>query len=351
MYQDRVGHLNSEISTTPADLKDTLLRIVHGNIRSSLMIWGAPGIGKSSIVADVAAGLGLNLVDLRLSQLAPTDLRGLPVPGDGIVKWYPPEFLPRDGKGILFLDELNMAPPALQGVAQQLILDRRVGNYQVPDGWFIWAAGNRKEDRASVFDMPAPLANRFLHFHVAPDFESFKRYALENGIHEHVLAFLSFRPALMHKLTPGEPAWPSPRSWEMASRLKAAGVDVSAAVGRAAALEFNAFVRLYDQMPDLDAILAGRAKAEFPEEPSARYAVVIGLTVRCADFSSVSGDQIRNAGTWIGQLAPPEWFQLFVSDLVRLARTREDGMRYLQPLLRDPRVREAVATIRSLLFE
>lgn len=327
------------------------MQIVRSDFRSSLMIWGAPGIGKSSIVADVAADLGIQLTDLRLSQLAPTDLRGLPVPQDGIVRWFPPEFLPREGRGILFLDELNMAPPALQGVAQQLILDRRVGNYRVPDGWFIWAAGNRKEDRASVFDMPAPLANRFLHFHVAPEFDSFKQYALENSVHEHVIAFLSFRPALMHKINSDEPAWPSPRSWVLASQLKMAGIDVAAAVGMAAASEFNAFVRLYEQLPDLGGILNASAQPEFPKEPSARYAVVVGLTVRCADFSGVSPEQLRNAGTWIGTNAPPEWFQLFVSDLVRLARARTDGMRHLQPLLRDPRVREAVATIRSLLVE
>lgn len=338
-------------STSPSELRRVLLQLVRSGVRSSLMIWGAPGIGKSSIVSDVAADLGIQLTDLRLSQLAPTDLRGLPVPQDGIVKWFPPEFLPREGRGILFLDELNMAPPALQGVAQQLILDRRVGNYRVPDDWFIWAAGNRKEDRSAVFDMPAPLANRFLHFHVTPDFESFKQYALEKGVHEHVLAFLSFRPGLMHKMNPDEPAWPSPRSWVMASQLKRLGIDAAAAVGMAAASEFNAFVRLYDQMPDLEGIMNGRVRPEFPKEPSARYAVVIGLTVRCADFTGVSAEHLRNAGTWIGEFAPPEWFQLFVSDLVRLARTRPDGMRHLQPLLRDPRVREAVATIRSLLVE
>jgi len=135
-----------------------------------------------------------------LSQLAPTDLRGLPVAEDGMSKWYPSEFLPRGGKGILFLDELNMAPPAMQGVAQQLILDRKVGSYMVPPGCFVWAAGNRKKDRAAVFDMPTPLANRFLHLEVQADFESFKAYALEKGVHEQIIAFLSFRPTILLKV-------------------------------------------------------------------------------------------------------------------------------------------------------
>lgn len=176
------------------------------------MIWGPPGIGKSSIVGQIAQENDIDFVDVRLSQLAPTDLRGLPVAEDGISKWYPPEFLPRDGKGILFLDELNMAPPAMQGVAQQLILARKVGSYVVPSGWFVWAAGNRKEDRAAVFDMPTPLANRFLHLEAQPDFDSFKAYALETGVHEQIIAFLSFRPTLLHKIDPQQPAWPSPRS-------------------------------------------------------------------------------------------------------------------------------------------
>ena len=138
------------------NLDKFLNQIVKNKIQSSLMIWGAPGIGKSSVVESVANSNGLELIDLRISQLAPTDLRGIPVPKDDKAFWFPPEFLPTEGKGILFLDEINMAPPAVQGIAQQLILDRKVGSYEVPEGWFIWSAGNRKSDYAAVFDMPAP---------------------------------------------------------------------------------------------------------------------------------------------------------------------------------------------------
>jgi MoxR-like ATPase len=156
---------------TPIELRQYLDRLVTSKTEISTMIWGPPGVGKSSIVAQIAKSHGIAFVDVRLSQLAPTDLRGLPVPENGRSKWFPPEFLPDGGKGILFLDELNMAPPAMQGIAQQLILDRKVGSYTVPPNWFIWAAGNRKEDRASVFEMPAPLANRFLHLTVLPDMD------------------------------------------------------------------------------------------------------------------------------------------------------------------------------------
>ena len=141
---------------TPDQLHQQLTTLLEHQIRRSVMIWGPPGIGKSSIIAEVARQHELEIIDLRLSQLAPTDLRGLPVAGEQTARWLPPEFLPREGRGILFLDELNLAPPVIQGIAQQLILDRKVGSYTVPDGWVIWAAGNRREDRASVHQMPAP---------------------------------------------------------------------------------------------------------------------------------------------------------------------------------------------------
>ena len=171
---------------TPEALGDFLATLVTHQVGHAAMIWGPPGIGKSAIVAAVATAHQLRFVDVRLSQLAPTDLRGLPVPKDGVSTWFPPEFLPRDGAGILFLDELTMAPPTMQGVAQQLILDRRVGSYELPNGWFVWAAGNRKEDRASVYEMPAPLSNRFLHVDVEPDLDSFRRYVAARGLDEQI---------------------------------------------------------------------------------------------------------------------------------------------------------------------
>jgi len=181
-------------------LSNYLEKLIDHNIYSSLMLWGAPGIGKSSLVAQVAEKKQLSLIDVRISQLAPTDLRGLPVVNEDRSSWIPPEFLPKDGRGILFLDEINMAPPAIQGIAQQLILDRKVGNYVLPEGWFIWGAGNRKEDFASVFDMPAPLANRFMHLEVISKFEEFIEYAINKDFDETIISFLKFRPNLLHKI-------------------------------------------------------------------------------------------------------------------------------------------------------
>jgi MoxR-like ATPase len=312
----------------PAELGRFLDSLVRNRIKLSTMIWGPPGIGKSSIVAQTATAHKLDFIDLRLSQLAPTDLRGLPVAKAGVSRWYPPEFLPQKGAGILFLDEINLAPPTMQGMAQQLILDRRVGNYTVPDGWLIWAAGNRSEDRAAVFDMPSPLANRFIHLEVVPDLESFKDYALAAGVHEQIIAFLTFRPELLHKLNPQQPAWPSPRSWVMANALHASGLDVAAAVGKAAALEFNAYVTLYQRAPDLEQILRGAGEAlEFPGEPSLRYAVTVGLTARAH-----SADMAYHAFRWLAQKAALEWVQLCATDLFRLMRAKRQ-MKAMQRLI------------------
>lgn len=320
---------------TPEALTTFLHTLVKHRLMFSTMIWGAPGIGKSSIVAQTAERHKMEMIDLRLSQLAPTDLRGLPVADNGVSRWYPPEFLPREGRGILFLDELNLAPPAMQGMAQQLILDRRVGSYTVPEGWFVWAAGNRKEDRAAVFDMPAPLANRFIHLNVEAHFESFKAYALEHEIHEHLLAFLSFRPALLHKLDPQQPAWPSPRSWMMANRLYKVNLSIDHVIGEGAAAEFAAFLKMYHQLPNVEQILQGHGEEiVFPQEPSLRYALTVALTMRANNLQ-----ESYQAFLWMADKAGKEWIQLFFTDLMHQAEARNEKGRLAAMAQNDTRLR------------
>jgi hypothetical protein len=288
------------------------------------MVWGPPGIGKSSIVAQAAQSAGIDLIDLRLSQLAPTDLRGLPVPerdasSGGTSRWYPPEFLPREGRGVLFLDELNMAAPSVQGVAQQLILDRKIGSYCLPDGWLVWAAGNRKEDRASVFDMPAPLANRFVHLEVEVGFSAFKAYAISRHVDGRIIAFLSFRTDLLHKLDQTRPAWPSPRSWFMASALLKSRLPIAAAVGEAVAIEFESFSKVYGSLPSLTRILSGEGgDISCPEEVSATYATVIGLAMRAS-----SGAEAANGFRWVFSKLSTEWTRTYIQDVLNAMRAKQ----------------------------
>ena len=268
------------------------------------MIWGPPGIGKSATVRAIAKSNDLKLIDLRLSQLAPTDLRGLPVADRDklISNWYPPEFLPKDGNGILFLDELNTAPPAMQGIAQQLILDRRVGDYCLPDGWFVWAAGNRQEDASAVFKMPSALQNRFIHFDVESDFDSFRTWALENNINEQILAFLAWRPNLLHKFDRTEAAWPSPRSWAAANELHNVGLMF---------LQQQDFLHLRSLLLGLIYIRRYRLRLDYLrrwqgtnfKEPSLRYATTIGLAVRANN-----SNYIKNSFEWLAVLLDQNGF-------------------------------------------
>jgi hypothetical protein len=285
--------------------------IIRGGVKTSVMMWGAPGIGKSSLVAKVAKDNGMNVIDVRLSQLAPTDIRGIPFVNqeEGVARFAPPEFLPQEGNGILFLDEINLAPPAIQNVAMQLVLDRRVGSYEVPSGWFIVAAGNRVEDRAAVSQMPAPLANRFIHMTVEVDLNSWKEYALVNGVREEVVSFLNFRPNLLHSFSKSAIAWPSPRSWDYASNLIGLGLPVESAIGEGAAAEFSSFVKLYKKLPDVDKILGGDQSIAPPKEPSMLYAVCGALVARAK-----SVEETFNGLLWLLKSTTEDYSGLYLKD-------------------------------------
>ena len=301
------------------ELHSTLNAIVINDIKNALMLWGPPGIAKSATIANVAAKHSLELIDLRISQITPSDLRGLPaadVPNKSF-EYLPPSFLPRADrpKGILFLDEITQAPPAVQAITQQLILDRRVGSLVIPDGWFIWAAGNRQSDKTAVYSMPSALANRFVHFDIAPDFETWKLdYALEH-VHADIISFLSMRPELLHKML-DTPAWPSPRSWTIANNFYKVGLDISGAVGASTAAEFKAFLATYKNLPDLDKIFAGKgSKIEWPVEESAQYATTIGIQQRCI---TADADSLYNALEWMAEKSKPEYGIRLLHELIRM---------------------------------
>jgi hypothetical protein len=258
-----------------------------------VMLWGPPGVGKSDMVREVAHQHQAPVIDIRLSQMEPSDLRGIPFRNEGCVEWAIPSILPdaeRHGpEGILFLDEITSAPPTVSAAAYQLILDRRLGEYQVPDGWAIFAAGNRQGDRGVTYSMPAPLANRFSHFEVETHLDDWVAWAYRNSIDERIIAFLRFRPELLFDFDPAHNpvAFPSPRSWEFAHRALQKFEDhpqllqgtLQACVGPAAGVELNAFVNSLDKMPDLDAILAGE-EVPVPEEIDLQYAVAAALVGR-----------------------------------------------------------------------
>ncbi len=255
-----------------------------------VMVWGPPGVGKSQMVAQVAARHATAVIDIRLSQMEPSDLRGIPFRLDNIVEWAVPALLPdakRHGAtGILFLDEFTSAAPTVSAAAYQLILDRRLGEYRVPDGWAIFAAGNRQGDRGVTYSMPAPLANRFSHFTVEAHLDDWVAWAYANKLDERLIAFLRFRPDLLFDFDPAHNpvAFPSPRSWEFAHRaLQKFGDNphlllpaLQACVGPAAGIELKAFVDNLDNLPDIEAILRGE-EVPVPKEIDLQYAVAAAL--------------------------------------------------------------------------
>jgi hypothetical protein len=292
--------------------------------RVPVFLWGPPGVGKSQITAQVAAAMGRPVVDIRAVQFDPVDLRGLPVVnGDGQTHWSVPAFLPqatRDGKaGVLFLDELNAAPASVQAACYQLVLDRRLGEYQLPEGWDIVAAGNRETDRGVVNRMPTPLANRFAHFEVTPDGEDWAKWAVKSGIRAEVIAFLRFRPELLHQFDPstGEKAFPTPRSWEFVSRAIEAAPPAeielqvySAIVGQGAALELTGFLRVFRHLPSIDSILMDPSGAKVPTDPATLYALSGALARRAKD------DNLDRLWTYVQRL-PAEFTVLTMADTVR----------------------------------
>ena len=203
----------------PSELLEALNALITERV--PLHIWGACGVGKSQIVAQVASDLDWQFLDIRAVQLDPVDLRGLPRISADQAEWVPPKFLPTSGKGILFLDELTAAPQMTQAGCYQLVLDRKLGEYHLPDGWVVVAAGNPASERGVHFSMPRPLRNRFVHLNLEPDFEDWCQWAVRAGMRSEIIAFLRFKPALLHdaNATSDVNAWPTPRSWEMASNV------------------------------------------------------------------------------------------------------------------------------------
>src|SRR5829696_10397671 len=184
-------------------------------------LWGQPGCGKSAVVRQAAATLGLDLVDVRATLLDPVDLRGLPKVTRDTAIWCPPAFLPRAGRGLLFLDERAQAAPLVQAACLQLTLDRRVGEYELPEGWSVIAASNRAEDRAGTHRLISPLLNRFVHLDLDVSEDDWQEWAVGVGVAPEVRAFIRLRPALLFQFDPAvnQRAFASPRSWHFASDL------------------------------------------------------------------------------------------------------------------------------------
>ncbi len=259
-----------------------------------LMVWGAPGLGKSTIIRKVAEEFGIGFIDVRLAQREPVDVRGLPVPDRErkCVDWLVSGEWPREGKGILLFDELTAADRSLQVAAYELILDRRLGDlYKVPDGWYICAAGNRVDDAAVAATMSSALANRFMHVELAGDVEAWAAWAVRNNVHPAVIGFLRFRPEclLRQENENLERGWPTPRSWERVSVMLRIIPDaeknetllrkvVYGLVGNRAGVEFVEYFKLNAEFEDVRRMMLDDSiPVSIPAKIDRKYAFCAGL--------------------------------------------------------------------------
>ena len=280
-----------------------------------IFLWGPPGIGKSDIVHQIGYGMDAHVIDVRLSLWEPTDIKGIPyyAANDNSMQWAAPAELPTMELAkkhkwiILFLDEMNSAAPAVQAAAYQLILNRKVGQYTLPDNVLIVAAGNREADKGVTYRMPAPLANRFVHLELAVDFDDWFQWAVDNSQHKDVVGYLQFAKKDLYDFDPKSPSrsFATPRSWSFVSELLDDEDDeetltdlVSGSVGEGLAVKFMAHRKVASQMPNPTDILAGKVKELKATEISAMYSLTVSLCYELkeahAKNSSMFDDMVNN---------------------------------------------------------
>lgn len=269
-------------------------------IQQPSMIWGPPGVGKSDVmratIDRINAGIKVKknqfqLVDIRLSNCDPTDLKGFPMPdqSDQTMAFFPMKSLPKDGNGVVFLDEINGAPTSVQAGAYQLTLDRRIADYVLPPGWCVMAAGNRATDRSVVHAMPAALCNRFIHLDYTVDNEDWMDWAVKNGISDTTRGYLRMQPGdlCVDKIEPGVRAFNTPRTWAFADKVVNSKMRkevmlplLEGTIGEGIATKLMGFARDRAHMPDLDRIATHPEDVMVPDSPSVRYAVLAGIEPR-----------------------------------------------------------------------
>lgn len=379
--------MNIEVSGNHRDLEYLLKRAY--NTKRPLFVWGAPGIGKSETVRKVAEELAKKqnrqfvdwnalskeekmevinnpekyfiLVDARFSQMDPSDLRGLPIlNGDfPAVEWKPPLWFYvmtlKQASGIIFLDELNLAPPLVQSAGYQLVLDRCLGEYKLSDDVFVVAAGNRETDGAGVFEMKKPLCSRFLHFVLQPPApDDWINWALNNGIDDRIVGFIqAFPNALFRfKATDKTKAYPTPRTWKFASDLikEEKSLDiihllVSSAVGKGTATEFINFLKLAKQLP-FEEILKNPKKVNEYIDPD-RNDLKSALVMRLGEYFSQHKTEktLKTCLEILNQIDEKEYF------IWGLRIFRDKGKEVLVKLiLKDKEVKEFVNKYKKFIY-
>ena len=297
----------SEHTITSREARKSILTAFK--VKRPLFLWGPPGIGKSELVEGITNELGGIMYDCRLGQMEPTDIRGIPYynKDTGKMDWAPPVDLPDEETAsqypivVLFLDEMNSAPASVQSAAYQLILNRRISKYKLPDNVAIVAAGNRESDKGVTFRMPTPLANRFIHQEMRVDFPSWQEWAVLNKISKDVVGYLSFAKQDLYDFDAksSSRAFATPRSWTFVSQLleddtlddDTATNLIKGTIGEGLAVKFIAHRKVAGKMPNPADILKGKVKDLNVKEISAMYSLVISMCYELKDAVEKKVDQ------------------------------------------------------------
>tara|TARA_Y100001968_G_C19421954_1_gene752267 strand:+ start:265 stop:1401 length:1137 start_codon:yes stop_codon:yes gene_type:complete len=323
-----------------------------------LMLWGPPGIGKSTVIRELTEEMDIGFIDVRLAQREPVDIRGLPVPREDRqgVDWIVSSEWPREGqenfksRGIILFDEITAADPSLQVAAYEFILDRRLGLlYDVPEGWYIVAAGNRTKDGAVARSMSSALANRFCHLELRSDANSWIEWGWQAGIHPSVLAFIRFRPDLLFNMNGDrERGWPSPRTWarvslemQMAEQTglsnRALSHIIEGLIGIGTSIEFLGFLKWAEKLPDVGKVLRGEAEVYIPERSDQKFALISAMVHHVLEESDIS--RIVNGVIDIMLAFSNDWCQMAYHD-IELTLTGRDRLDDLIILTTHPRHEE-----------
>jgi hypothetical protein len=278
--------------TLDAAKREVIVAMKH---KRPVFLWGPPGIGKSELIADICSDMGGKLYDLRLALMDPSDLKGVLYYNTEAhtATWSAPPDLPTMADAanypivVLFLDEMNSAPPATQAAAYQLILNRRVGTYVLPDNVVVVAAGNRDTDRGVTYRMPAPLANRFIHLTLRPDFDTWQNWAITNKIHPDVVGYITANKIDLFNFDAkmSGQSFATPRSWSFVSELLSEDhlneiefTDlIAGTVGEGIALKFNAHRKVSANMPNPTHILEGKVRELKNKDIAACYSLTVAL--------------------------------------------------------------------------
>ncbi len=304
-------------------LKKSLVSMIDSKI--PVFVWGNPGVGKSSLIREISEEKSMQFIDLRLSLLDPTDLRGIPFFEAQTKKavWAKPEFLPDSNStefGILFLDEINSAPPTIQAAAYQLILDRKIGEYNLPENFSIVAAGNYESDRGVTYRMPTPLANRFVHLDFDLDFDEWKIWAYGQNIDNRIISFLSYKPQNLFTFDPksSKKSFATPRSWSFVNDILKSNLEIellkdviSGAIGKESAEEFMNFSNVIKDLPNIQEIIKGELK-EVPLKNSVLYALCTGIVYSLKENSNT---EIMTNVLNYSLLLPNEFSVMLIRDL------------------------------------